>query len=268
MTQSDFISLMPGQYLAPKCHRFDYNKIQICLTEYPHYQKTGDWHHHKNAMVSFVMQGGNVESRRQTNLERLPGSLNFYHAGEPHKNIYKVFPSKHLSLEVDQSFLDDHCLTEVRLASAMINNPNSKFILLNILNEAIQHDRYTDSVIQSLFLSIVQPLQTLSKAPPNWLKQVKSLLENQWNEWPSLAQLSDSVNVHPVTISSLFNHYYHVTISDFLRILKVEHAIQMIQNSEKPLTEIALECGFSDQSHFTRVFKSKTGFLPARYRRV
>lgn len=268
MTQTECISLMPGQYLAPKCQRFDFNKIQICLTEYPKYQKTGDWHHHKNAMVSFVMQGGNLESRRQTHLERLPGSLNFYHAGELHQNIYKVFPSKHLSLEVAQSFLEEHCLTEMHLANSIINTPKTKFILLNILHEAIQHDRYSDSVIQSLLLSIVQPLKALSKEPPNWLKHVKQLLEHQWNQWPSLNQLSDHVNVHPVTISSFFNHYYHLTISDFLRVIKVERALLMVQNTSKPLTEIAQECGFSDQSHFTRVFKSKTGFLPKQYRRI
>jgi AraC-like DNA-binding protein len=34
-----------------------------------------------------------------------------------------------------------------------------------------------------------------------------------------------------------------------------------------PLCEIAIQCGFADQSHFTRVFSAKTGSAPGRWRR-
>ncbi|MEW6737177.1 MAG: helix-turn-helix domain-containing protein [Acidobacteriota bacterium] len=42
----------------------------------------------------------------------------------------------------------------------------------------------------------------------------------------------------------------------------------MIKNSQMSLTEIALHCGFADQSHFTRNFKEITGFLPKEFRKI
>jgi AraC family transcriptional regulator len=55
-------------------------------------------------------------------------------------------------------------------------------------------------------------------------------------------------------------------LGEYLRKLKVQKSIALIKNSELPLTEIAYLCGFSDQSHFTKVFKETLGFLPKEFR--
>jgi AraC family transcriptional regulator len=41
----------------------------------------------------------------------------------------------------------------------------------------------------------------------------------------------------------------------------------LLETSSTPLSQIALDLGFSSQSHFTRLFSSLTGFTPASYRR-
>ena len=52
-------------------------------------------------MLSFVLYGNNTEYRKEKTIERVTGSVNFYHAYEQHKNVYNNFPSKHISLESD-----------------------------------------------------------------------------------------------------------------------------------------------------------------------
>jgi transcriptional regulator GlxA family with amidase domain len=49
---------------------------------------------------------------------------------------------------------------------------------------------------------------------------------------------------------------------------RVDLARQLLGQSTLPLSEIAIQCGFADQSHFTRVFSAKTGLAPGRWRRV
>jgi AraC family transcriptional regulator len=49
---------------------------------------------------------------------------------------------------------------------------------------------------------------------------------------------------------------------------RVDLARQLLGRSTLPLSEIAIQCGFADQSHFTRVFSAKTGLAPGRWRRV
>lgn len=48
---------------------------------------------------------------------------------------------------------------------------------------------------------------------------------------------------------------------------RVEVARDMLRTSGRPLTEVALACGFADQSHFTRVFRDQTGASPGMWRR-
>jgi AraC family transcriptional regulator len=49
---------------------------------------------------------------------------------------------------------------------------------------------------------------------------------------------------------------------------RVEHAMTLLRQRDKSLSEIALACGFVDQSHFTRVFVQRVGLTPGSWRRV
>lgn len=48
---------------------------------------------------------------------------------------------------------------------------------------------------------------------------------------------------------------------------RVAQAQILLADSELPLAQIALDCGFSDQAHFTKAFGKTTGTTPARWRK-
>jgi len=49
---------------------------------------------------------------------------------------------------------------------------------------------------------------------------------------------------------------------------RVDHAKGLLIRSNLPLAQVALECGFSDQSHFTNTFVRHVGMTPGRWRRT
>ncbi len=49
---------------------------------------------------------------------------------------------------------------------------------------------------------------------------------------------------------------------------RLDKAKELLLNSSLPLADIALACGFSEQSHFTRVFNKKVGTTPGAWRRA
>jgi AraC family transcriptional regulator len=69
-----------------------------------------------------------------------------------------------------------------------------------------------------------------------------------------------------VYLASTFRDKYGHSILDYLRQLRVEYASRQLSDSNDSLAAIAQAAGFSDQSHFSRIFKRVTGVTPAVYR--
>jgi AraC-like DNA-binding protein len=59
---------------------------------------------------------------------------------------------------------------------------------------------------------------------------------------------------------------FHLTPQRFLRKLRLRIASRAVVYTDESLSEIALSCGFADQSHFSREFRRQFGRTPREYR--
>lgn len=225
------------------------------------------WHYHVNAHISFVLKGGRSEKKKER-YECLPGKATFYRAGEAHQ-IINMHNSTHINLEMDDSFFGQYDFTEQALGNVIPQTPDAQFLMLKIYKELRAADQFTSTSIHMLLLDFIHRSKQWNETEqiPAWLRQVHELLHDRWQEKVNLKELSDAVGVHPVSISHYFPQYFSCTLGAYMRKLKVEKAISLI-NTNTPLTDIAYECGFFDQSHFIRIFKDLTGFLPANYKKL
>ena len=55
--------------------------------------------------------------------------------------------------------------------------------------------------------------------------------------------------------------------SAYVKALRVRYAQVIVLNTREPLSQVALDCGWSDQAHFTRVFRKIVGISPSAWRR-
>jgi AraC family transcriptional regulator len=227
-------------------------------------------HYHQNSHVNFVLQGGVLDKRKNWETERVPGELMFFHAGEPHETITESFPTKTINLVIEHEFLQDNLATEATISAAVDKNPNAKFIMLKIYKELISEDVFSNCSIKMLLLNLIHanPQIESKNTHPRWIKIVAELTHDEWNESLTLKDLSEAAGVHPITISKHFPKYFSCTFGEYMRRLKIEKSLYFLKDSSFSLTEIAAECGFSDQSHFIRTFKQLTGFLPNNYKKI
>jgi len=65
-----------------------------------------------------------------------------------------------------------------------------------------------------------------------------------------------------------FRRYFSTTVGEFLRRKRIEHACHLVSTTNIALAEIAMTCGFSDQSHFSATFRRQVGLTPARFRQM
>jgi len=109
-----------------------------------------------------------------------------------------------------------------------------------------------------------------SKKTPLWVKDLKDLIQDQIDAQFTfdLKKISNELELNPSYLSREFSKYFDdLNFGDYVRKLRIEKAINLIQNTTYTLTEIAYMTGFSDQSHFTRIFKLQTGKNPSSYRK-
>jgi YesN/AraC family two-component response regulator len=82
----------------------------------------------------------------------------------------------------------------------------------------------------------------------------------------TLKSLSRTFNMSPNYICSLFAKHYDSTLTIFVTSLRMQKASELLVQTDTPLKEIALFCGFSVYRNFGRVFKEYYGKSPSDYR--
>lgn len=260
--------LEKGTYLGKVLDLSQAGGIFAGATSYSPDDGTNLMHYHKNPHLSFVLKGGGIVKSKQSECERMPGQMMFFHAGEPHQCITKRFPTQNVNLEIESSFMRDNLITENAINKAIQKNPNTKFLMLKVYKELLAADDFSDSSIKMLLLNLVCAVRKDEKNEPRWIGVVRELMNDNWNAPLRLGDLSAAAGVHPVTVSKFFPKYFACTFGEYMRRLKIEKSLRMIKDSPRSLTEIAYECGFYDQSHFIRTFKKLTGFLPNSYAKL
>jgi AraC family transcriptional regulator len=100
-----------------------------------------------------------------------------------------------------------------------------------------------------------------------WLVRVKEQIEETCVQGLSIGVLAKTADVHPVYLVTAFKRAFRSTPGEFQRQVRIRKAeALMSKQPAMPLSEVALETGFFDQSHFSRAFKQITGFTPSGFR--
>jgi AraC family transcriptional regulator len=112
-------------------------------------------------------------------------------------------------------------------------------------------------------------LDLLAGAPgtePRWLASARERLHAERARPPASGALAAAAGVHRVHLARAFRARQRCTISEYVRGLRVQTAAELLAGTDWPLALVALETGFADQAHLTRVFRALVGVTPRRYR--
>lgn len=83
----------------------------------------------------------------------------------------------------------------------------------------------------------------------------------------SIEQLANLAFLSVSALERRFKKYLHKTPKQFLNEVRLEHARKMLIDTQLPILDIALSCGYSDHSYFSGQFKALFGMLPSKLRK-
>lgn len=118
-----------------------------------------------------------------------------------------------------------------------------------------------------LLLSVYEVQRPLLKEEDAFLQQVIASASDM-SKAPTLTKLADMLKVSPYTLSRQFKNKLGQTLPEFFNRQKIEKAKILLRTTELDVSDVSFDCGFTNISHFHRVFKEITGITPGLYQKL
>jgi len=136
----------------------------------------------------------------------------------------------------------------------------------------LQKEKHIEQPFENLLLNVfnthLKGKPGSTKKVPAWANELKEIIQDHIDTNLSLKEISKGLEINPSYLSREFSKYFEdLSFGDYIRKLRIEKAIELMKSKSISLTEIAYLTGFSDQSHFTRIFKKHTGQNPSAYKK-
>lgn len=78
--------------------------------------------------------------------------------------------------------------------------------------------------------------------------------------------IAEQLKVNRSTLRRIFQEKMKIAPSQYLSRMRIQRALSLLQETILPVSEVAKECGFTDESYFSRVIRRSVGDTPKRFR--
>ena len=123
----------------------------------------------------------------------------------------------------------------------------------------------TDDLTTEFLAQISRRLIGKTTSPPPWLERVRSMIHDTGGA-ATVESLATEAGVHRVHLARTFRDHYGVAVTRYARSVRVQSALCLLASTHLPLSRLAVESGYADQSHLTREVRAATGRTPGALR--
>ena len=229
-------------------------------------------HSHDYGCVHFVLDGQYCEKIGNETFEVKSGQALYKPPEAVHSNQFK-----HTFASTRRIEIHNHDQSMIRLPDRPMHLKDPWFAgLFSRLGQELQHDDdLTSFAIENISWEVMCQVVRKDRRSDGDSQRFENdrrvaraieILEQQYMSPPKIGDLASSLNIHRSQLSRLFKKQTGQTFAAFVRSVRIQRAMKLLQETSMPLAEIAFECGFSDQSHFSRSFRTVTKRTPSEIR--
>lgn len=229
-------------------------------------------HTHTAAYFCLVVKGAFDESAGPVVREARPGTLLFHPPGESHADEIRSSETILFNIALDGSWMRRIEQLEPRLRPRPGGQSAAAArVARRIAGEMSVRDRISTLAIEGLALTLLAQTAgssvSLRGGSPCWLRAALDFIRTHFRSGFQHESLARVAGVHPTHLARAFHHFTGRTVTGYVHRLRIEWARARLARTDAGLAEVALDAGFADQAHFTRVFRRETGMTPSAYRR-
>ena len=98
-------------------------------------------------------------------------------------------------------------------------------------------------------------------------KEMVSYIQQNFTGKISLREFGEQFHLSEKYISRYFKEHFHITLSQYVTYLRLEHAKQLLQDTDIPVTDVAMQSGYQNVSYFIRSFQKAYAVSPLKNRK-
>jgi AraC family transcriptional regulator len=136
--------------------------------------------------------------------------------------------------------------------------------LLAILRSSPHDGVLLERGVTDVLSSLREVAEDSRLAPPAWLQRVREEIDDV-GAGVRVRDVATRAGVHPVYLARQFRRFFGSSVVSYLQRARVTQAAELLASSSLPLSAVAFEAGFADQSHLSRSFRAGTGITPGTY---
>ena len=259
--------LGPGQWYGTVDRAIRVGGVNLSLVRHPRARRI-EVHEHALAYFTLLVAGAYEETHAGATVRYEPFSLAFHPPKLVHwdqmgddTTLFAAELSDEWQARIGVRFDTSAWRLELQYGEAV-------WLAVRLLQQ-FQEDALDDfevDAIVSEMLGVALRMVDRDRPQRSWVVDVKKVLRERFAEHISLDALAQEAGIHPASLARGFRLDEGTTVGDYVSRLRVQHACRLMSDTSIGLSDIAAACGFADQSHLTRVFKSITGLPPGLFR--
>lgn len=239
-------------------------------------------HAHDTFSIGAIESGSQIASIRGSREETGPGNLylinpEVVHDGAPGAHGYRyrmIYPEETLYREVLEDVTGRRFRGTPSFGYGLPKDPDLAVAFtrahraLEEKTGALEGEESMFRVLAAIFTrhgsEIVVPVETRERGA---VRRARDYLSDNYASDVGLSELAEIAGLSRAHLIRAFRREFHITPHAYLTDLRIRQARAMLVLG-RPIAEVALECGFADQAHFTRHFKARTGVTPGQFRQA
>ena len=227
-------------------------------------------HVQERAFFCLVLMGELAEQHGSRLAGYGAGSVVFHPMGEEH-SIAILADTHCVTMEVDASTLERLSDVDAQVRRLSTDRGPLLWNAMRIFDEvrswSVSSPLRAEGIVLEMLGDVAGARQSADRARPVWLDLAEEILRRNFASRLTIAELAASVHVHPVHLTRTFRALHGCSAHEYRQRLRIDAACRRMAETPSPsLAELALDVGFSDQTHFSRLFKQITGLSPGVFR--
>ena len=121
-------------------------------------------------------------------------------------------------------------------------------------------------MFKRLLIEICRSYKKRQSPSEHYIREATEYIEENFCRNISVSEIAAQIGLNRSYLQTLFKSVTGKTVLEYINSLRIEKACFIMKNTDLPVIDIALDCGFASRQHFMYIFKKTTGMTARQYR--